>query len=102
MIRRPPRSTLFPYTTLFRSGDRNACPVCGCRVNALGLVFRRVVAAEYLGLLQQFPLALVHVVIKHRARCDQGLVGESEGGRIKFRILREEGGIRRLRELDTM
>src|SRR2546427_1429655 len=31
MIRRPPRSTLFPYTTLFRShtatdpGERNAC-----------------------------------------------------------------------------
>src|SRR5258708_20134247 len=23
MIRRPPRSTLFPYTTLFRSGKRN-------------------------------------------------------------------------------
>src|SRR3712207_7636415 len=23
MIRRPPRSTLFPYTTLFRSGVRN-------------------------------------------------------------------------------
>src|SRR2546426_4603001 len=31
MIRRPPRSTLFPYTTLFRS--RNRCfrsAVCGC------------------------------------------------------------------------
>src|SRR5258708_26964565 len=33
MIRRPPRSTLFPYTTLFRSlailelGDDAACPV---------------------------------------------------------------------------
>src|SRR3712207_7452119 len=27
MIRRPPRSTLFPYTTLFRSrGDRGAAP----------------------------------------------------------------------------
>src|SRR3712207_6780669 len=26
MIRRPPRSTLFPYTTLFRSGP---VPVCG-------------------------------------------------------------------------
>src|SRR5258708_39261990 len=25
MIRRPPRSTLFPYTTLFRS-NRRACP----------------------------------------------------------------------------
>src|SRR2546430_6805109 len=24
MIRRPPRSTLFPYTTLFRSGSRGA------------------------------------------------------------------------------
>src|SRR3712207_7877830 len=26
MIRRPPRSTLFPYTTLFRSGNRNWVP----------------------------------------------------------------------------
>src|SRR5437867_9133968 len=25
MIRRPPRSTLFPYTTLFRSCSRRAC-----------------------------------------------------------------------------
>src|SRR2546422_1927690 len=25
MIRRPPRSTLFPYTTLFRSRARSAC-----------------------------------------------------------------------------
>src|SRR5260370_29515008 len=25
MIRRPPRSTLFPYTTLFRSGWRSEC-----------------------------------------------------------------------------
>src|SRR2546427_12931861 len=28
MIRRPPRSTLFPYTTLFRSGSA-FCPSCG-------------------------------------------------------------------------
>src|SRR5690554_7576199 len=28
MIRRPPRSTLFPYTTLFRSGD-TASLMCG-------------------------------------------------------------------------
>src|SRR5258708_30337819 len=25
MIRRPPRSTLFPYTTLFRSRSRSSC-----------------------------------------------------------------------------
>src|SRR3712207_8060134 len=38
MIRRPPRSTLFPYTTLFRSqaqcaeglGCQDASVVCGC------------------------------------------------------------------------
>src|ERR1039457_7502213 len=30
MIRRPPRSTLFPYTTLFRSAtSRHACPSYG-------------------------------------------------------------------------
>src|SRR5256885_4159830 len=37
MIRRPPRSTLFPYTTLFRSrgaggtGRRRGAPAGGCR-----------------------------------------------------------------------
>src|SRR2546427_8231813 len=29
MIRRPPRSTLFPYTTLFRSGPRGQPPERG-------------------------------------------------------------------------
>src|SRR2546430_9088109 len=29
MIRRPPRSTLFPYTTLFRSNDRRPEPAAG-------------------------------------------------------------------------
>src|SRR2546430_12741669 len=33
MIRRPPRSTLFPYTTLFRSGNdrlwRSVCEITG-------------------------------------------------------------------------
>src|SRR2546430_10637886 len=29
MIRRPPRSTLFPYTTLFRSGPGGRRGVCG-------------------------------------------------------------------------
>ena len=29
MIRRPPRSTLFPYTTLFRSYDNRVCSELG-------------------------------------------------------------------------
>src|SRR2546430_3979502 len=36
MIRRPPRSTLFPYTTLFRSGRHSLIlsrPLCGDRVH---------------------------------------------------------------------
>src|SRR2546430_13245436 len=47
MIRRPPRSTLFPYTTLFRSVRYLVCWVCGlwlplrlcweCRAQLLGI-----------------------------------------------------------------
>src|SRR2546427_11102279 len=39
MIRRPPRSTLFPYTTLFRSSERIAAHVLAQRgVHCLGRV----------------------------------------------------------------
>src|SRR3712207_9529972 len=35
MIRRPPRSTLFPYTTLFRSGrNKVATPEYACRTQS--------------------------------------------------------------------
>src|SRR2546427_9010036 len=37
MIRRPPRSTLFPYTTLFRSSIPNA-PSTTARTTAMALV----------------------------------------------------------------
>src|SRR5438445_6343345 len=30
MLRRPPRSTLFPYTTLFRSHEDSPAPGCAC------------------------------------------------------------------------
>src|SRR5258705_8336713 len=42
MIRRPPRSTLFPYTTLFRSKSR-AAPA-GCAADFAILRARRAVA----------------------------------------------------------
>src|SRR2546427_1139611 len=35
MIRRPPRSTLFPYTTLFRSAARPACSAATCAANGV-------------------------------------------------------------------
>src|SRR5256885_11317728 len=42
MIRRPPRSTLFPYTTLFRSKLSGPLNVISCReLNPLRKVLRR-------------------------------------------------------------
>src|SRR2546430_3495031 len=35
MIRRPPRSTLFPYTTLFRSRNHPDCPA-GAEIDVTG------------------------------------------------------------------
>src|SRR3712207_7996654 len=35
MIRRPPRSTLFPYTTLFRSLTKSAAPATASKTNAI-------------------------------------------------------------------
>src|SRR2546422_1461036 len=55
MIRRPPRSTLFPYTTLFRSlfaaDEVGACPICGkgvCQTHRAACVHcgRSVCAAD--------------------------------------------------------
>src|SRR2546426_4549196 len=44
MIRRPPRSTLFPYTTLFRS-ERVALGHGVARIHLHGLVLRPVASA---------------------------------------------------------
>src|SRR2546430_17601456 len=56
MIRRPPRSTLFPYTTLFRSCELGECgtctvlvdgvPVLSCLVLGLACAGRRVKTVE--------------------------------------------------------
>src|SRR2546426_1991521 len=46
MIRRPPRSTLFPYTTLFRSGNSYRRPAPGRR-NGFGLsITARIVSSS--------------------------------------------------------
>src|SRR5688572_30992936 len=48
MIRRPPTSTLFPYTTLFRSLSRN-CGLALFRCRLRRATGRRCVPAERLG-----------------------------------------------------
>src|SRR3712207_7935051 len=61
MIRRPPRSTLFPYTTLFRSPDALA-GLAGEREYRVGAA---------LGADAGLPLAVVHGVGLYRE--DQGV-----------------------------
>src|SRR2546426_8148759 len=107
MIRRPPRSTLFPYTTLFRShvqggiGDRGK-PV-GVVVAVLsGLVVRvrdgrappaRVVdelGGRVAG-LGDLLKAVHHVVIKAGGRV---LEGVGHGGAVAARVVGETRGLR--------
>nr|WP_180552148.1 branched-chain amino acid transport system II carrier protein [Staphylococcus haemolyticus] len=51
MIRRPPRSTLFPYTTLFRSqaGDHITLAMIGFLITGVGLPLIAIIAAARAG-----------------------------------------------------
>src|SRR2546429_1672315 len=70
MIRRPPRSTLFPYTTLFRSGGELAVLAAGRDVRV------RHVLACFLGRLLA-PAATEHEV--HRADRKSTRLNSSHG-----------------------
>src|SRR3712207_8752498 len=64
MIRRPPRSTLFPYTTLFRSGD--------VPIGAVALRRGRVLARAHNEREQrQDPTAHAEVLLVQRAARDR-------------------------------
>src|SRR2546430_4619323 len=61
MIRRPPRSTLFPYTTLFRS---HAAVVLGARARIPGILVHRHVADRRIALDQGLgAVAVMHVPV---------------------------------------
>src|SRR5260370_29923296 len=63
MIRRPPRSTLFPYTTLFRSLVRfwpkllRPAPTDLCVGSPLGEIFRKNVPGRHIGVTPE-PLGV--------------------------------------------
>src|SRR5260370_27579285 len=72
MIRRPPRSTLFPYTTLFRSprADVGAPPTPARRKTPLARRRPQPAPAPQLGQDRQPPLATVHREM-HGSRADR-------------------------------
>src|SRR3712207_7374271 len=71
MIRRPPRSTLFPYTTLFRSGRDGGFDLVAPRAVECE---RRLQHADALGDLAGVPQAAVLPVERH----DAALVVEAD------------------------
>src|SRR3712207_8575098 len=84
MIRRPPRSTLFPYTTLFRSGalilvshDRALLDAVGTRTIALEAgklrsyeggwaEYQRVRSAEHTSELQSRPYLVCRLLLEKK------------------------------------
>src|SRR5256885_7783122 len=72
MIRRPPRSTLFPYTTLFRSGIARGCRRGG-RERVLGAAARGADLGRDLAALRRdrksTRLNSSHLVISYAVFC---------------------------------
>src|SRR5260370_13064454 len=60
MIRRPPRSTLFPYTTLFRSAQRDGIAVIDRHVAFRWLVEQRVLFRIERRVLKSLPVDFAH------------------------------------------
>src|SRR5260370_39383528 len=104
MIRRPPRSTLFPYTTLFRSGEADARAEMlrvggdgGQRLGGRleqeivdgGLILERDGADRgrqgeddvIVGKRQEVPLALGERLARHRALSRPGVAVGGRGSR---------------------
>src|SRR5690349_22853349 len=81
MIRRPPRSTLFPYTTLFRSDGPE---VIGVQIapEEVEVAVKGAAEAEDAGVVDQ----KVHVGRGRHRRVDAGLIGDVEGDRKSTRL----------------
>src|SRR3712207_8804514 len=61
MIRRPPRSTLFPYTTLFRSSKLLLARIEGARAQGARLLHRLLGMDDVVDLLERLRAAGQHV-----------------------------------------
>src|SRR5205823_11061412 len=78
MIRRPPRSTLFPYTTLFRSQDRSRRPP-GREADARRPSrHRRTRSEEHTSELQSLAYLVCRLLLEKKKQKTQQASGASE------------------------
>src|SRR2546422_570627 len=98
MIRRPPRSTLFPYTTLFRSEVSAQMEVAGLDERGPQAQVWRVVVdhvvLHLLGLAVLFDENRVRIVPEQRAEAEAGKRIDPEEGMLGRQVVagREVGG----------
>src|SRR5690554_7182016 len=78
IVPRPPRSALFPYTTLFRSKGALALTVAGVIVKILGAVYR----IPLYGILGDVGMGLFMAVYPHPPRCHRGEYGDRKSTRL--------------------
>src|SRR2546430_5839918 len=74
MIRRPPRSTLFPYTTLFRSAQTSfstssAAPDVTAELPILALIFTRKRSEEHTSELQSQSNLVCRLLLEKKKNC---------------------------------
>src|SRR5690242_21423540 len=71
MFRRPPRPTLFPYTTLFRSSDVSTTKQLGAKqIDAEQAKHEEQLVREHLPLVQYVVSEVAHRVPNHVSRSD--------------------------------
>src|SRR2546425_6345975 len=88
MIRRPPRSTLFPYTTLFRSGAtrgaRTVAPSARARTNRpLTRVDRRRRSEEHTSELQSLAYLVCRLLLEKKNKSNERNQNDTRRGEIR-------------------
>src|SRR5260370_34524350 len=80
MIRRPPRSTLFPYTTLFRSPEITVADICGESKHPLS-----VLPIEFAGNRRRTQVGkLIHQCLSPRRAAYRNIANIAERGHLRL------------------
>src|ERR1051326_5910223 len=99
MIRRPPRSTLFPYTTLFRSSrvsaidQRQPESIAAIRSDAIGETRQVIHEDVRFSGLQSFDPNTAHAISRGFADQDKRLIGTDRHSITEIEISQYDAGL---------